>query len=140
MSVQDAKGILTGGDDSATQYFPAHYLDAAHRALPADREADDFEGSAGRAVRQPRRAGCEFRAMKQEDATLDSYVTRKALDGLYLVIADQERAIRKDPVGAATRYGEQGVRDAREVVTRSQLVRVRVPAPRLRITCRNPDE
>jgi hypothetical protein len=29
-------------------------------------------------------------------------VTRKALDGLYLVIADQERAIRKDPVGAAT--------------------------------------
>jgi hypothetical protein len=29
-------------------------------------------------------------------------VTRKALDGLFLVIAEQERAIRKDPVGAAT--------------------------------------
>ena len=40
--------------------------------------------------------------MEQEDATLDGYVTRKALDGLYFVIAEQERAMRKDPLGAAT--------------------------------------
>jgi hypothetical protein len=34
-----------------------------------------------------------------------SSVTRKALDGLYLVIAEQERAIRKDPVGSAGSAG-----------------------------------
>jgi hypothetical protein len=38
-----------------------------------------------------------------KDANIDTYVTRKALDGLYLVIAEQERAIRKDPVGSASK-------------------------------------
>jgi hypothetical protein len=40
-----------------------------------------------------------------KDANIDTYVTRKALDGLYLVIAEQERAIRKDPVGSAGSAG-----------------------------------
>ena len=40
--------------------------------------------------------------MRREDADIDEYVTRKALDGLFLVIAEQERAIRRDPMGAAT--------------------------------------
>ena len=40
--------------------------------------------------------------VKSEDASIDSYVTRKALDGLFLVIGEQERAMRQDPLGAAT--------------------------------------
>jgi uncharacterized protein DUF4197 len=102
MSVQDAKGILTGGDDSATQYFRrTTSTQLTQRFLPIVKQmtakvqlAEQYDGLAGRAA--------NFGLVKQEDATLDSYVTRKALDGLYLVIADQERAIRKDPVGAAT--------------------------------------
>ena len=38
----------------------------------------------------------------QKQARIESYVTQKALDGLFLMIAEQEQAIRKDPVGAAT--------------------------------------
>jgi hypothetical protein len=34
-----------------------------------------------------------------KDATLQSYVTQKTLDGLYLMMAEEERAIRKDPLG-----------------------------------------
>lgn len=102
MSVQDAKGILTGGDDAATQYFRRTTSDQlTQRFLPIVKKmtakvqlAEQYNNLAGQA------AG--FGLVKQEDANIDNYVTRKALDGLYLVIAEQERAIRKDPVGAAT--------------------------------------
>jgi hypothetical protein len=56
--------------------------------------AEQYNSLAGQAA--------SFGLVKQEDANIDNYVTRKALDGLYLVIAEQERAIRKDPVGAVT--------------------------------------
>jgi uncharacterized protein DUF4197 len=56
--------------------------------------AEQYNQLAGRAA--------SFGLVKAEDANVDRYVTRKALDGLFLVIADQERAIRKDPVGSAT--------------------------------------
>jgi len=102
MSVQDAKGILMGGDDAATQYFRRTTSDQlTQRFLPIVKKmtakvqlAEQYNNLAGQA------AG--FGLVKQEDANIDNYVTRKALDGLYLVIAEQERAIRKDPVGAAT--------------------------------------
>lgn len=48
---------------------------------------------AGKAVR--------FGLVKEDDAHLENYVTSKALDGLYLMIGEEERAIRKDPLGAA---------------------------------------
>jgi hypothetical protein len=102
MSVQDAKGILTGGDDAATQYFKRTTSDAlAQRFLPIVQQmtskvqlAEQYNHLAGRAA--------QFGFISQEDANIDHYVTRKALDGLYLVMAEQERAIRKDPVSAAT--------------------------------------
>jgi hypothetical protein len=40
--------------------------------------------------------------LKPEDASVESYVTDKTLDGLFLMMADEERAIRKDPLGQAS--------------------------------------
>ena len=102
MSVQDAKGILTGGDNAATEYFRRTTSDQlTQRFLPIVKKmtakvqlAEQYNSLAGQAA--------SFGLVKQEDANIDNYVTRKALDGLFLVIAEQERAIRKDPVGAAT--------------------------------------
>jgi hypothetical protein len=102
MSVQDAKGILTGGDDAATQYFRRSTSEQlTQRFLPIVKKmtakvqlAEQYNNLAGQAA--------TFGLVKQEDANIDNYVTRKALDGLFLVIAEQERAIRKDPVGAAS--------------------------------------
>jgi hypothetical protein len=102
MSVQDAKGILTGGDDAATQYFRRNTSDQlTQRFLPIVKKmtakvqlAEQYNSLAGQAA--------SLGLVKQEDANIDNYVTRKALDGLFLVISEQERAIRKDPVGAAT--------------------------------------
>jgi hypothetical protein len=102
MSVQDARGVLTGGDDAATQYFRRTTSDQlTQRFLPIVKKmtakvqlAEQYNNLAGQAA--------SLGLVKQEDANIDNYVTRKALDGLFLVIAEQERAIRKDPVGAAT--------------------------------------
>jgi hypothetical protein len=55
--------------------------------------AEKYDQFAGKAA--------QFGLLKAEDAQLDGYVTQKALDGLYLMIAEEEKAIRKDPVSAA---------------------------------------
>jgi len=102
MSVQDAKAILTGNDDAATQYFRRTTSGAlTQKFLPIVKEmtartnlAPLYNQYAGQAA--------QFGVIDPKDADLDEYVTRKALDGLFLVIAEQERAIRKDPVGATS--------------------------------------
>jgi hypothetical protein len=101
MSVEDAKKILTGGDDSVTQYFKGKTSDQlAQRFLPIVRKATEkvqlaqkYDQFAGQ--------GASLGLVKKEDAKIENYVTRKALDGLYLMIAQEERAIRQNPVGAA---------------------------------------
>lgn len=101
MSLQDAKGILTGGEGSATAYFrrttsdqlTARFLPIVKQATGKLQLAETYNGLAGQAA--------SFGVVKAEDANLDQYVTRKALDGLFLMVAEQENAIRRDPVGSA---------------------------------------
>lgn len=102
MSLQDAKRILTGGDDAATQYFKAatytplkvKFAPIIHGATEKVKLAETYDAVAKKAV--------AVGVLKPEDATLDSYVTDKTLDGLFLMMAEEERAIRKDPLGQAS--------------------------------------
>jgi hypothetical protein len=101
MSVNDAKGILTGGDDAATQYFrrttsaqlTQKFKPIVQKAMAKVKVAEKYDRFAGKASK--------FGLIKEQDAHLDDYVTQKTLDGLYLMIADEEKAIRQDPVSAA---------------------------------------
>lgn len=101
MSVSDAKEILTGGDDSATRYFKGKtQAELTTMFLPTVKQTTDklalarkYDKLAGKA------AGLGL--VKEEDSKIEGYVTRKALDGLYTLIGEEERAIRKNPVGAA---------------------------------------
>ena len=45
----------------------------------------------------------QFGLVETKDATVENYVTRKALDGLFFVIAEEERAIRRDPLGQSSK-------------------------------------
>nr|WP_079434669.1 DUF4197 domain-containing protein [Zoogloea sp. LCSB751] len=102
MSVEDAKKILTGGDDSATQYFKEKTsVQLAESFLPTVKETTDKLALAAQYNKLASKAG-QFGLVKGDDLKIENYVTRKALDGLYLMIAEEEKAIRKDPVGAAT--------------------------------------
>ena len=102
MSVQDAKGILTGGKDSATQYF---------KRTTTEPLAEKFKPIVKRAMAKVRLAqkyneiaasGAKVGLVKEEDAHLEDYVTRKTLEGLFVVIADEEKKIRENPAGAAS--------------------------------------
>jgi Protein of unknown function (DUF4197) len=102
MSVADAKRILTGGDDAATQYFKqatyaplkAKFSPIISRETEKVKLSQTYEAAAKKAV--------ALGILKPEDATLQSYVTDKTLDGLFLMMAEEERAIRKDPLGQAS--------------------------------------
>lgn len=102
MSVADAKAILTGPDDAATQYFKkstsekmaAKFLPIVEKATANVQLADSYNKYAEQ--------GAKLGLLKKEDANINQYVTKKALDGVYLMIAKEEAAIRKDPVGQAS--------------------------------------
>ncbi len=102
MSWQDAKGILTGGDDAATQYFKRttseplsrRFMPIVKTAMEKVKLAETYDEFAGH--------GARLGLVRQEDAKLENYITRKTLDGLFLIIAEEERKIRRDPVGAAS--------------------------------------
>ena len=101
MSVEDAKKILAGGDDSVTRYFKEKTSgQLAEMFEPAVKESTD-KLSLSKSYNALASKGSSFGLLKEEDTKVESYVTRKALDGLYLMIAEQEKAIRKDPIGAA---------------------------------------
>ena len=102
MSVQDAKGILTGGDTAVTDYFKrTTSADLTHRFLPIVKEATDRVGLAQQ-YNAIAGQGAMLGLVKEDQATVESYVTKKALDGLYLMIGEQEKAIRQNPLGASS--------------------------------------
>lgn len=102
MSVQDAKGILSGGDDAVTQFFRSKTeTTLAQKFLPVVKSATDRVGLAQQYNKLAGQAA-SFGVGKKEDGKIENYVTRKALDGLFLTLAEEERAIRSDPVGTGS--------------------------------------
>ena len=102
MGIQDAKAILTGGDTAATQYFRKTSHAALHdRFLPVVKAATEKVGVAQR-YRELAQPAAAFGLVKAEDADLDEYVTLKTLDGLYFMLGEEEKKIRKDPVGTGS--------------------------------------
>ena len=98
MSVQDAKGILSGGDDAVTKFFKRKTeKPLAAKFLPIVKQTTDEVGLAKQYNSLAGQAG-SLGLIKKEDGTIESYVTRKALDGLFLMLAEEEKAIRKNPV------------------------------------------
>jgi hypothetical protein len=102
MTLQDAKGILQGGETAGTAYFRRSTGGQLRkRFLPIVQKATDNVGLAQQYERYAE-TGVALGLVKKEDADLDQYVTQKALDGLFLMVAEEEKKIRKDPVGTGT--------------------------------------
>src|SRR5215469_2873682 len=100
MSVRDAKEILTGGDGSVTRFFKAKTAaPLASKFLPIVKKATDRVGLA-RKYNQFAGAGAKLGLVKGNAVNIETYVTQKALDGLYLEIGEEEHAIRKNPAAA----------------------------------------
>lgn len=103
LSVQDARQILTGGEDAVTQYFRdrtreplagrfAPIVQQHVGTLDIVRQYNELADKAGR-----------IGLVRGDAASVEQYVTGKALDGLYRTLAEQERQIRADPLGTGNR-------------------------------------
>lgn len=102
MSLADAKAILTGPEDAATQYFKkTTSTQMGEKFLPIVTKATE-KVQLAQTYNKYAEMGSKFGVVDKEDANIEQYVTNKALDGLYLMIAKEEAAIRKDPVGQAS--------------------------------------
>jgi hypothetical protein len=102
LSVEDAVKIVRGPENSVTEFFSrktreplgAKFLPIVARATEKVALAQKYDAVAGKA------AGMGL--LKKEDANLNGYVTGRALDGLYLMIGEEEKKIRRDPVGTGS--------------------------------------
>ena len=102
ISVADAKKILAGGDTSVTEFFAdktreplqGTFMPVVHQATSKVGVVEKYERVSARAQ--------GLGLYRPEDPTVDHYVTRKALDGLYFMIGEEEKKIRRDPVGTGS--------------------------------------
>ena len=102
MNVNDAKNILAGGETSVTSFFAEktrsplslQFLPVVTRATEKVGLVNQYNSFASKAA--------DFGLVKKEDSNIQQYVTGKALDGLYLIIGEEERKIRQDPVGTGS--------------------------------------
>jgi len=102
LTVSDARAIVTGGDDSVTRFFADKTrAPLAERFLPIVKrhtESVDLAGRYNAVAGQAAQAGL----LHGDAATVERYVTGKALDGLYLMIGEEEKKIRRDPIGTGS--------------------------------------
>jgi hypothetical protein len=102
MSVRDALGIVRGGETSVTEYFTRttreplgkRFLPIVTRATEKVALASKYDAVAGKVAK--------LGLIKGQDADIKTYVTGKALDGLYRMIGEEEKKIRQDPVGTGS--------------------------------------
>lgn len=102
ISVEDALRIVRGGDTAVTDFFARKtreplglkFLPIVTTATEKVALADKYNRVAGKAQ--------GLGLVKKEDANIQQYVTRKALDGLYWMIGEEEKKIRRDPVGTGS--------------------------------------
>ncbi len=99
MSITDAAAILTGGPDAATQYFKrTTSARLAEKFLPI---VQRNTSKLGVTQRYNELGGKLAQAglVGKDQSTIEGYVTQKALDGLFVMIAKEEAAIRQNPLG-----------------------------------------
>jgi hypothetical protein len=102
MSVEDARGILTGGDTAATEYFRRKTGDQLYAAFKPTVSAKVNEVGATQAYKNMMGRYESVPLARKQSLDLDDYVTRKALDGLFLVVGEEEKKIRTNPVARTT--------------------------------------
>ncbi len=102
MTFKDARAILTGGDDAATQYFRKNteaalgdqFKPVVSQSMQKVKLAEAYDRLASK--------GAQFGLVDKSDANLEDYITQRTLNGLFVMMAEQERAIRANPLQATS--------------------------------------
>ncbi len=102
MSLEDAQGILQGGDTAATEYFQRKTRDKLHQAFKPEITASMEQVGVTRSYQEMIAKYQTIPLMKSPSLDLNSYVTEKSLDGLFHMIGEEEKNIRTNPAARAT--------------------------------------
>ena len=103
MTVDDANDILNGPDDAATQYFRRVGSERlAIRMRPVVSDATSKTGVTSSYKAFMDKAGFAAKLAGVDNVDIDGYVTERTLDGLFLLIADEEKRIRANPLARST--------------------------------------
>ncbi len=96
MSVDDAKSILTGGDNAATEYFRRTTEGQLAEALMPVVKSVTEKSDLARAYNSLAGTLSRF-GVKSDQSSVEKYVNKKALDGIYTRIGEEERSLRANP-------------------------------------------
>ncbi len=102
MTILDAINILKGGDTAATDYMRSKTYDKLYGAFKPTVAKAVQEVGVTRAYQGLVDKGKKTRIIKDESLDIDHHVTSKALDGLFYLLGQEEKKIRKDPVARVT--------------------------------------
>ena len=102
MTLDDARGILTGGPTSATDFFRKKTeVQLTERFTPIVKATTDQVGLAQQYNRFGEMAA-QFNLVDKNQASVEQYVTQQSLDRLYRLIGEKEQAIRANPMQAGS--------------------------------------
>ena len=102
MSFEDARKILFGNDTAATEYFKAK---TSTRIVTAFRPIIEKSMNEVGATRQYKELIGRFQTLpfaRSQSLDIDQYVVNKSLDGLFYMVGEEEKKIRKDPLARVT--------------------------------------
>ena len=102
MSFDDARKILSGSDTAATDYFKQKttpqlttaFSPIVKKTMEQNSVTKQYEALTGKAQSLP--------FMKSENLDITNYVTSQALSGLFYMLGQEEKKIRKDPAAQTT--------------------------------------
>lgn len=102
MTLDDARGILAGGNTAATDFFRSKTRDKLYAAFKPTVSQKVGEVGATRAYQNLVGRAESLPMMGKQSLDLDDYVTNKSLDGLFLMVGEEEKKIRTNPAARTT--------------------------------------
>jgi len=103
MSIEDARGILKGSDSAATEYLRKVGGDQMMQKIaPIVARATAKTGVTQQYKKLFDKMGFMSKVMDPNDYDIDKYITGKTVDGLFVMVAAEEKKIRENPVARTT--------------------------------------
>jgi len=102
MSLHDVRGILTGGDTAATEFFRGKTHDKLYVAFKPVVSQKVGEVGVARTYKNMMRRYESVPLVSKQSLDIDDYVTNKSLDGLFHMVGEEEKKIRTNPAARTT--------------------------------------
>jgi hypothetical protein len=102
MTIPDALKILRGNDTAATDFLKSKTYDQLYQLFKPSISSSMDDVAVTRAFKEMMDKARHIPFLKKESVDLDQYVTSKALDGIFTVVGEEEKKIRKDPAARVT--------------------------------------